>query len=296
MRLHVMFLSVVTLIACDGQLTNEEGETRTQNILGGTNTDISVHPWQVSLQTDSWGHFCGAVVLSSEWLVTAQHCSFSADSPDARVVAGATRLSSGARSQVRRITDVIRHPNYDDDGRENDIALLKLDSPLDLRTQMVKPAKMMTAELAQQGLTAPGVEATVSGWGVLVNDENADSSNVLQELRHSIISNEEANLFFQEFGLQVSETQLPVNGGPNSACYGDSGGPLTVKDVSGTVYLAGLASWLIDCGSGPSVYTRMSAYESWVRSQISLESREPTDSDSRRPIDGRDICTLPNCP
>ncbi|KAK3082677.1 hypothetical protein FSP39_002355, partial [Pinctada imbricata] len=43
-------------------------------IVGGTNADINEFPWQASLQTTSDFHFCGASLISQQWLVTAAHC------------------------------------------------------------------------------------------------------------------------------------------------------------------------------------------------------------------------------
>lgn len=50
---------------------------------------------------------------------------------------------------------------------------------------------------------------------------------------------------------------------------GDSGGPFTVVDSTngGRHTLAGIVSWGIGCGNG-GVYTRSSAYRSWVEGII----------------------------
>jgi secreted trypsin-like serine protease len=50
---------------------------------------------------------------------------------------------------------------------------------------------------------------------------------------------------------------------------GDSGGPFVVADATrgGRYTLAGLTSWGINCGNG-GVYTRVSAYRSWVESIV----------------------------
>lgn len=46
-----------------------------QRIIGGTNIDISNVPWQVSLRNiASNRHFCGASIISKNWVVTAAHC------------------------------------------------------------------------------------------------------------------------------------------------------------------------------------------------------------------------------
>lgn len=43
-------------------------------ITGGEPTIIEKHPYQASLQIFS-SHFCGAVILSEDYVVTAAHCT-----------------------------------------------------------------------------------------------------------------------------------------------------------------------------------------------------------------------------
>lgn len=42
-------------------------------IVGGVETTIEKHPWQVSLQKNSF-HICGGSIISKDWVITAAHC------------------------------------------------------------------------------------------------------------------------------------------------------------------------------------------------------------------------------
>lgn len=43
-------------------------------IVGGIETTIEKNPWQVSLQLKN-EHFCGGAIISSQWVLTAAHCT-----------------------------------------------------------------------------------------------------------------------------------------------------------------------------------------------------------------------------
>src|SRR5690606_9816378 len=58
------------------------------------------------------------------------------------------------------------------------------------------------------------------------------------------------------------------------ACNGDSGGPLVVP-VSGEYRLAGITSWGSEDCDTYSAYTRISAYESWIRTLTGITEFAP---------------------
>lgn len=43
-------------------------------IVGGYETTIEEHPWQVSLQLYS-SHRCGGSIIGDRWVLTAAHCT-----------------------------------------------------------------------------------------------------------------------------------------------------------------------------------------------------------------------------
>ncbi|XP_078235019.1 transmembrane protease serine 9 isoform X1 [Pogona vitticeps] len=101
-------------------------------IVGGSQASRGEFPWQVSLQ-ENHEHFCGATILSARWLVSAAHCFNEFQDPGSWTAhAGSVWLSGGgegvgAKAGVARI---LRHPSYDTDTADYDIALLELAEPL----------------------------------------------------------------------------------------------------------------------------------------------------------------------
>ena len=43
-------------------------------IVGGVNALEGEFPWMASLWYPGYGHFCGATLITEEWVVTAAHC------------------------------------------------------------------------------------------------------------------------------------------------------------------------------------------------------------------------------
>lgn len=76
-----------------------------------------------------------------------------------------------------------------------------------------------------------------------------------------------------EYNIFHSETQICAGdmnlSDPKDSCQGDSGGPFVQRDlISGQWHISGIVSYGSKCGGG-GVYTRVTAYENWIRDTIS---------------------------
>ena len=118
-------------------------ETRVINGRGAIHGDF---PHQVSLQNTSThnNHFCGASIIHPKFLLTAAHC-FGEDLnvANVRAVAGAYNIkrSDGneKQRQIRHVTRLIPHENFNSKTFDNDIALLELDKAFNFDTKYVRP-------------------------------------------------------------------------------------------------------------------------------------------------------------
>jgi trypsin len=139
-----------------------------RRIVGGEKTDINEHPWQVALQFQ--GTFsCGGSIIAQKWVVTAAHCFTGMENGrDWRAKAGATNYATtGSWPNIERF---FLHEAYNPKTFENDIALIKLRSPL--------PGRVIP--LADKSLALPvGQPLEVTGWGR--TEEGGDAPDVLMK-------------------------------------------------------------------------------------------------------------------
>ena len=148
----------------------------------------------------------------------------------------------------------LKHPSYNSNTLKNDIALLKLQTPVTYssRIQLIPLPNGQTVQT--------GTAAVVTGWGKTT--EGGSTSDILKQ----------ASICVQDAKICGSDNNLQICAGIASpvidTCQGDSGGPFVVKGTSGDYYLAGVTSNGVGC-RGRGVYTRVSAYETWIKNTIS---------------------------
>lgn len=238
-------------------------------IVGGQNTTIAQHPWQVSVGTNNFGWFCGGSIIAPQWVVTAQHCIEGTSTSSLRIAAGVTRRSQvNGSAQIRSVDQLLPFPGYIEPERGRDIALLHLSQPLQLNSN-VQPIAIATASDVMAGRTDPGVNAIVSGWGTLRS--GGSSPDTLQEVTVPIVSQDQAN---QAYGGGITSDQIGaglLGVGGRDSCQGDSGGPLTVPGPNGSRILAGVVSWGFGCADRryPGMYARVSSFATWIQSHVS---------------------------
>ncbi|XP_077051764.1 transmembrane protease serine 2 [Siphateles boraxobius] len=239
------------------------GRSSGSRIVGGvTVMSKGAWPWQVSLQ--AFGrHLCGGSVITPSWIVTAAHCVQEiSNARDWTVYAGyLTRreMQSAVGNSVGRI---VKH-NFDPRTNENDIALMKLNSPLTITTN-VRPVCLPSKGMY---FSAPR-ESYVTGWGALYS--GGSPSEILQEAKIWLIDRTTCNSR-QVYNGQITDTMIcagKLEGGVDS-CQGDSGGPLVVKENS-LWWLVGDTSWGDGCAfrNKPGVYGNVTYFLDWIYEQM----------------------------
>lgn len=98
-------------------------------IVGGEPAGTNTWDWTVSIfvTVGSGAALCGGAILSSSWIITAAHCFSSVNASQVTVYSGSNRLFAG---QIRTVASIVVHPSYISNTKVNDIALIKLNTPL----------------------------------------------------------------------------------------------------------------------------------------------------------------------
>lgn len=252
-------------------------------ITGGSQIDITARPFQISLQYFG-SHRCGGSILTNEWIITAAHCVSGINANYLEVAIGVTEQSDvGTTGQLIDVDSYVVHPGYSSSTINNDIALIKLSSPLTFGTTS-QPIAVISSD--HEELNDAGQTAYASGWGWTTPGVSS-ASNHLMGVSVPVITNTaaDAQLDISSPSHPTLTSNMIATGFSGSTrlgpCHGDSGGPLTVADSEGDVYLIGLVSWGVPyCVGGtnsPTVYTNVLNYESWICSYVCEESASLAD-------------------
>lgn len=92
-------------------------------IIGGENAVSDSWGWAVSLFIDE-RILCGGTIISSSWIITAAHCVEGMDPSQVIIYAATNAIYS--MTQYRYSSAIIRHPQYNSNTFENDIALVQV--------------------------------------------------------------------------------------------------------------------------------------------------------------------------
>uniref|UniRef100_A0A3Q3WT92 pancreatic elastase II n=1 Tax=Mola mola TaxID=94237 RepID=A0A3Q3WT92_MOLML len=232
-------------------------------------------PWQVSLQAPSsgrWRHVCGGTLLSPDWVLTAAHCIN--DRSSYSVELGKHSLeASEAGAVARGAAAVVTHEDYNVLLSRNDIALVKLSSPV-TASDTITPACLPAG-----GVVLPhGAPCYVTGWGRLSTD--GPPADILQQALLPVVGHDICSQA-DWWSVLATEKMVCAGGdGVTAGCNGDSGGPLNCQNADGSWDVHGVVSF----GSGqgcnilqkPTVFTQVSSYIDWINSNKNKARKRPT--------------------
>ncbi|XP_034426287.1 transmembrane protease serine 9-like isoform X2 [Hippoglossus hippoglossus] len=233
-------------------------------IVGGEDAPPGSWPWQISLQMFG-SHFCGGSLINREWVMTAAHCFSSTSTSGLQVSLGRQNLQGTNPNQVSRsVARILLHPNYDSDSSNNDIALLRLSSPVKF-TDYIRPVCLASSDSVFNN----GTDSWVTGWGNVKEGVSLSFPETLQEVEVPVLGNRQCNCLNGVGTVTDNMICAGVLAGGKDSCQGDSGGPMVNKQ--GSVWVqSGVVSFGFGCARPnlPGVYSRVSRYQSWINSII----------------------------
>ncbi len=230
-----------------------------RRIVGGVDTKIEEHPWQVTLSIPGPDgiELCGGSLIQDLWVLTAAHCFPSKKPASPSIKAGVTDREAGPWIETGK---VFVHEGYNDDTHENDIALVKLNAgvagdiiPLAQGGEELKPCQKLE----------------VTGWGT-IKEGGTEAVTILQKAEVPLVDNATCNAKDAYDGkIKAGMMCAGYREGGIDSCQGDSGGPLVLRGKDGPV-LVGAVSWGEGCARKLryGVYTRVDAYSAWIADTI----------------------------
>lgn len=249
--------------SCGVQDSKYPPSTVSQKIVGGNNANEHSWPWQAGLILKGYGQYCAGSLINNQWILTAAHCN------DFNLVRFEVHLgfdnitqtiNENPKGRVYNPIVAKSHPNFNSDTLENDVALIKLDKPVEY-TAEIKPICLPNKQVKD------GEEGYVIGWGTQAADGNGYSSDLLKQVKVPIRpDNDCTSIYYSNYKV---DTQICAGvaspGNYKDSCQGDSGGPYFMNDQNeGSYYQVGIVSYGIQCG-GDGVYTDVFAYKDWIK-------------------------------
>uniref|UniRef100_A0A3B3ZPC6 Peptidase S1 domain-containing protein n=1 Tax=Periophthalmus magnuspinnatus TaxID=409849 RepID=A0A3B3ZPC6_9GOBI len=209
-------------------------------IVGGDNATAGDWPWQVSMHFNE-RHICGGTVINTQWVLTAVFF-YSGFNP---------------HEVSRSVSQIIMHPDYNSTTFQNDIALMKLSSPITY-TNYIRPVCLA----AKSSIFHNGSECWATGWEPLV------AHDILQEVQIPVVGNNLCSSFYSFINVTITCNMLCAGELGKGVCQGDSGGPVQCKQGSRWIQ-GGISSFGIPCAVGiPEVFSRVSEFQSWITGHL----------------------------
>ncbi|MBN3318591.1 CELA1 elastase, partial [Atractosteus spatula] len=237
----------------------------TLRVVGGVTATPYSWPWQVSLRIFSGSclyHTCGGTLIHSRWVLTAAHCIQSGASMVAFL--GEHNINGiEGKEQLIPVEKAVVHPSWSNNAAIGyDIAMVKLIQGAVLNSYVA------LATLPSSGYILPSNSLCyITGWG-LTSTNGQLAANLQQASLPSVDYTTCSSSSW--WGSTVKTSMICAGGdGIRSGCNGDSGGPLNCV-VSGRYQVHGVTSFVSSLGCNvyrkPTVFTRVSAYTSWINS------------------------------
>ncbi|KAH8365820.1 hypothetical protein KR093_004832 [Drosophila rubida] len=233
-----------------------------KRIINGFNAVPKQFPYQVYLEVREnckFQPYCGGVIISNRTILTAAHCV-----PKSLILFGAldrsNELEKGQQRLIATSKFVVVHPEYDTEQLLNDIALIRL--PTEIRfDEYIQPAKLPDLDQLYDN-----ENAVTSGWG-LTNREQPPPTQLLY-LNVTVFAYDDCRPIVHKHypGRFVPASWICLKPSQSTPCYGDSGGPLAIRNDDGTNTLIGLTSFGMNCSlNTPVMYTRVSSFLQWIK-------------------------------
>ncbi|XP_022097599.1 uncharacterized protein LOC110983038 [Acanthaster planci] len=252
--------------------TAPAGPNPFSRIIGGQDASPGEWPWMLAILDADYDFRCGASLINNRWAITAAHCADAVNS----LLIGVLNLSNlGPNYKLVTVSEIIVHSFYDpnnDYNYENDIALLKLETPVEFN-DYIRPVCLNNV----QNETEKYQKCYATGWGTTVEGRTV-LPDILQEVVVPLVPLENCTTALEDSFL-ITEKMICAGyeEGGRDSCQGDSGGPLVCEGDDGRWLLVGATSFGEGCARPglPGVYVRISQYIDFIQFHVNQDVPTP---------------------
>uniref|UniRef100_A0A182N994 Phenoloxidase-activating factor 2 n=1 Tax=Anopheles dirus TaxID=7168 RepID=A0A182N994_9DIPT len=235
-------------------------------------SEFGEYPWQVAIlkkDPKESVYVCGGTLIDNLYIITAAHCVKTYNGFDLRVRLGEWDVNHDVEFYPYIERDVISvqvHPEYYAGTLDNDLAILKMDRPVDLTSA----PHIAPACLPDKFTDFSGQRCWTTGWGKDAFGDYGKYQNILKEVDVPIVNHFQCQNQLRQtrlgYSYNLNQGFLCAGGEEGKdACKGDGGGPL-VCERNGVWQVVGVVSWGIGCGQAnvPGVYVKVAHYLDWI--------------------------------
>jgi len=269
-----MFTCQATAVKTD-QNNCQCGWNKATRIVGGSYATPNEYVSMVGLidytmmQAPEGPVFCGAAIISENYVLTAAHCFDDTSRLISNIYAlvGDHDYKSATDTPyptIYQVQQIIKHESYNinnNDENINDIALVKTVDAIKWKLT-IGPACLPFVYSGAANSYFDGYPLVVLGWGATV--DSGPTSSILKKTSLPVISNSVCSQYYTD----ITAKKICTYAQGTDACQRDSGGSLYWNGVAGRKYPIGIVSYGTNCaGSYPGVNTRVTAYLSWIQTK-----------------------------
>lgn len=251
-------MSIFTILTTLSIFVTVVQATPTDYIIGGDQAAVGDYPYFVEMAG------CAGALIEPDTVLFAAHCP---NGLGHQVIVGAYERGTLNDGGIMRYCEqYVPHPGYD--GINNDFALCKLDSPVELDDDKV------TLQWNRDG-SVPGNDDNLIVMGLGATAEGGDSATYLQKLEVPVVSQADCRRPIM-YGSLITDQMLcaGLEEGGKDSCQGDSGGPIVKREDQGDGTFVDIHVGVVSFGEGcarpnkPGVYARTSAVTNWIETTM----------------------------